>query len=126
MRTATKGVLCEKVCAEANPNPRRNHHEGVRPSYAKKKYAKSHEQLIQIVQEGIQARATGNSNVHQHSSRSHAILELEITTQHILDLQEQLETLGAEATRIGHERDILEMDIFRRQRVKVEGKACGS
>ncbi|KAH9188183.1 hypothetical protein AeNC1_009844 [Aphanomyces euteiches] len=71
---------------------------------------------------GIAARATGNSDVHRASSRSHAILEVEFVSDRILRLREAVDDLEQEYTAIRHERDTLEMDIFTRQHYKVEGK----
>ncbi|RHX97256.1 hypothetical protein DYB25_009238 [Aphanomyces astaci] len=84
--------------------------------------AGSHNELLEIVSRGIAARSTGNSNVHRASSRSHAIVEIEFVSDRILQLRASVDDLDSEYTRLRHERDSLEMDIFTRQHYKVEGK----
>lgn len=84
-------------------------------------YASNHDELVAIVKKGIEARAVGNSNVHEHSSRSHALLEIEITSQYIIDLRQNLADKNTELMRIGYEKDSLHMDIFHRQHDKREG-----
>merc|ERR1712183_69100 len=91
----------------------------IRSSFATKLHAHTHEELVQIVRDGTAARATGNSNVHQHSSRSHAILELEITSQQVVDLESHIEAMEIRTTQVGHERDTLELGIYFRQRMQV-------
>lgn len=65
------------------------------------------EQLRQELLAGLQLRATGSSTVHDQSSRTHAILELEIINQALLEArdavverQSELVPVGKEATRI--------------------------
>ncbi|KAF0691619.1 Aste57867_17189 [Aphanomyces stellatus] len=84
--------------------------------------ASSHDELLGIVRRGMAGRATGNSNVHRASSRSHAILELEFVSDRVLALRETIAGFESAYNRIRHERDTLEMDIFNRQHYKVEGK----
>ncbi|OQR82401.1 kinesin family protein, partial [Achlya hypogyna] len=91
-------------------------------SSSTRKTALNHEDLIAIVNTGLQARRTGHSNVHLASSRSHAVLEIEIVTAKLLRIGSELAKAIATATAVGHERDTLEMDIFVRQHDKVEGK----
>ncbi|KDO33576.1 hypothetical protein SPRG_19206 [Saprolegnia parasitica CBS 223.65] len=86
------------------------------------KAASSLDDLTAIVADGLATRKTGNSNVHAQSSRSHAVLEVELVTTTQLQLATELETALANTTRVGHERDSLEMGIFVRQHDKVEGK----
>ncbi|EQC30700.1 hypothetical protein SDRG_11753 [Saprolegnia diclina VS20] len=94
----------------------------VKPSSSATRVATTAGELWDVVQVGMRARSTGNSNVHRASSRSHALLELEIVTDRILRLREDVIEVEAALTRVGHERDTLEMDIFVRQHDKVEGK----
>ncbi|OQR93097.1 hypothetical protein THRCLA_08553, partial [Thraustotheca clavata] len=84
--------------------------------------AANHEELIDIVNQGIQARKVGHSNVHLASSRSHAVLEIEIVTDRLLALRNELEEMQAQTTAIGHKRDTLDMSIFLRQHEQIEGK----
>ncbi|OQR93100.1 hypothetical protein THRCLA_08552 [Thraustotheca clavata] len=93
-----------------------------KPSSSTACVATSAGELWDIVHRGMSARSTGNSNVHRNSSRSHALLELEIVTDRILRLRESVTQVEAALTQVGHERDTLEMDIFVRQHDKVEGK----
>ncbi|KAF0691617.1 Aste57867_17187 [Aphanomyces stellatus] len=84
--------------------------------------AHNHDDLLEIVQRGMAGRATGNSNVHRASSRSHAILELEFVSDRVLHLRDRVDEHESAYNRVRHERDKLEMDIFHRQHYKVEGK----
>ncbi|KAG9411995.1 hypothetical protein AC1031_017634 [Aphanomyces cochlioides] len=94
----------------------------VSTTFSQSPFASTLDELIEIVQRGIAARATGNSDVHRASSRSHAILEVEFVSDRVLRLREAVDDLEQEYTAIRHERDTLEMDIFTRQHYKVEGK----
>ncbi|OQR86362.1 kinesin family protein [Achlya hypogyna] len=78
--------------------------------------------LVAIVNTGLQARRTGHSNVHLASSRSHAVLEIEIVTAKLLAMRAALERAQAETTAIGHARDTLDMAIFVQQHEQIEGK----
>ncbi|KAF0692880.1 Aste57867_16082 [Aphanomyces stellatus] len=84
--------------------------------------ATTEDELLAIVHRGTAARATGNSNVHRTSSRSHALLQLELVSDRILALRTAVALKEAELGRCGYERDALDMDIFVRQHYKVEGK----
>lgn len=92
------------------------------PTFSTVGHATTHEELLAFVKAGVEARTTGNSNVHEHSSRSHAILELEIVSQEILNLRQDIEDHQSALTSVGYERDSLEAEIFLRQHEKVEGK----
>ncbi|KDO33577.1 hypothetical protein SPRG_19207 [Saprolegnia parasitica CBS 223.65] len=86
------------------------------------KAASSLDDLTAIVADGLATRKTGNSNVHAQSSRSHAVLEVEIVTDRLLGMRSALALMQAETTSIGHTRDSLDMAIFLRQHDKLEGK----
>lgn len=92
------------------------------PSYATICTANNHEELLSIVNKGIEARTTGNSNVHDQSSRSHAVLEIEIVNDQIVDARREMEEKQVELAKDGYEMHTLEIDIFHRQHYKVEGK----
>ncbi|OQR82400.1 hypothetical protein ACHHYP_16116 [Achlya hypogyna] len=94
----------------------------MKPTSSATRVASSAGELWDIVATGMAARSTGNSNVHRASSRSHALLELEIVSDRVLALRSNVIEVEAALTRTGHERDTLEMDIFVRQHDKVEGK----
>jgi len=83
--------------------------------------ARVHEEALEIVRAGIAARKVGSSGVHDQSSRSHAVLELEIVSQHIIDLREKMNSILSEKIKIGHQHDVLTVDIHARQHVKEEG-----
>jgi hypothetical protein len=69
--------------------------------------ARTHAEAVTIVEQGVAARRVGSSGVHDRSSRSHAVLELEIVSRRTLDLREEAERRTSDAIRIGHERDTL-------------------
>jgi len=93
----------------------------VSTGYQTARVARSHREAVGIVETGVAARRVGSSGVHDRSSRSHAVLELEIVSQRMIDLREEAERLTSEEVRIGHERDTLEVEIHARQHVKKEG-----
>lgn len=49
----------------------------------KKVQCKTAAEAFEAIQEGVKMRTSGNSNVHSQSSRSHAFLEMELTTERI-------------------------------------------
>lgn len=49
----------------------------------KKVQCKTAAEAFETIQEGLKVRTSGESNVHSQSSRSHAFLELELTTERI-------------------------------------------
>ena len=86
------------------------------------KSASTTEAFIAIVQQGLEARKVGNSDVHEHSSRSHALLEVEVVTRTLLDARGVVADFHGRVTKVGHEKDVLEMDIHFRTHIKVNGK----
>jgi len=54
--------------------------------------------LLQILEKGIKTRACGSSSVHDESSRSHAMMEMEIITEELAEVREQVNELGGELT----------------------------
>ncbi|KXN73149.1 P-loop containing nucleoside triphosphate hydrolase protein [Conidiobolus coronatus NRRL 28638] len=63
------------------------------------------EDLIKVVHQGIRKRAVGCSNVHNQSSRSHAILELEIVDEDLISLRENVLDKEADVVPRGKARD---------------------
>jgi len=48
------------------------------------------DQIEEVVKAGVQNRTTGSSNFHNQSSRSHAVLEMEIVCKEILSIRKKL------------------------------------
>ncbi|RHY15018.1 hypothetical protein DYB32_010798 [Aphanomyces invadans] len=94
----------------------------VTTAFSSSHLARTEDDLLAIVQRGTQNRATGNSNVHRASSRSHAILQMEVVSDRVVGLRDVVAHKEAELGRCGYERDSLDMNIFVRQHDKFEGK----
>ncbi|KAF0740448.1 hypothetical protein Ae201684P_016129 [Aphanomyces euteiches] len=94
----------------------------VTTAFSSSHFATTEEELLSIVRRGLANRATGNSNVHSASSRSHALLQLELVSDRVLELRQAVVETEAALGRCGYERDRLDMDIFVRQHDKLEGK----
>ncbi|RHY90014.1 hypothetical protein DYB37_009636 [Aphanomyces astaci] len=94
----------------------------VTTAFSSSHLATSETELLAIVTKGTLSRATGNSNVHRASSRSHALLQMELVSDRVLALRDVVARKEAELGRCGYERDSLDMDIFVRQHDKFEGK----
>lgn len=62
----------------------------------KKVQCKTAVEAFEAIQEGLKVRTSGESNVHSESSRSHAFLELELTTARIERYRELATQLGEE------------------------------
>jgi len=56
------------------------------------------EEVAAAIMEGLDLRKSGNSSTHCQSSRSHAVIELEITTEEIENLKMKYSHLDAELT----------------------------
>lgn len=52
--------------------------------------------LLQILEKGIETRACGSSSVHDQSSRSHAMMEMEVVTTELRELRHRIMELDAE------------------------------
>ncbi|KAF1363346.1 P-loop containing nucleoside triphosphate hydrolase protein [Lizonia empirigonia] len=71
----------------------------IRPIAAKACW--SFAQLRQVILSGLSLRKTGASEVHEESSRTHAIFELEIVDQRLLDLRDAVIERESELVPIG-------------------------
>jgi len=69
------------------------------------KYAEDFETLQDIITTAMRLRATGTSELHDQSSRSHAILELELVTPHLARCRQRLVTAESEIVPVGKSRD---------------------
>ena len=94
----------------------------VSSSYSIEEYVSSQEELVAVVQKGLEARVTGNSDAHDQSSRSHAFLEFEVVTSDLIQARENVRTIQSQLTKSGHEKDSLEMAIFLRTHVQKQGR----
>lgn len=70
-------------------------------------YGKSGERILEIIRQGRSLRAEGTSELHHQSSRSHAVLELEIVTKELAALRQQVALAQSSVTPIGKARDDL-------------------
>ena len=77
----------------------------VRMESGKHQCASTIEEVAQIVSAALKQRAVGSSTVHKSSSRSHALLELEIVNQEVLQARDNLIQKQAELTPIGKEKE---------------------
>lgn len=76
---------------------------------------KTPEEVVAAITEGLNLRKAGNSATHFQSSRSHAIIELEITTDDIERLKTEYSRLDAELTWVKNNDD---RDWKRKQRIE--------
>lgn len=60
------------------------------------------EEIRQVILNGTELRKSGTSSVHDQSSRSHAIIEMEIVTQTMLDIRDQVATYDSQVTYVGN------------------------
>lgn len=63
------------------------------------RFCKSWEEVEEAIQSGLQLRTSGNSTVHEHSSRSHAIIEMEIVSEDIINLRNLYAKTDAQLTK---------------------------
>eukprot|EP01006_Ploeotia_vitrea_P015518 TRINITY_DN44762_c0_g1_i1.p1 TRINITY_DN44762_c0_g1~~TRINITY_DN44762_c0_g1_i1.p1 ORF type:complete len:450 (-),score=52.66 TRINITY_DN44762_c0_g1_i1:172-1521(-) len=68
-------------------------------------YARTEQEVHNIMAAGTKQRSAGKSTVHDQSSRSHAILEMEIVSQELIDARNQLIEREADAVPPGKARD---------------------
>lgn len=71
------------------------------------------EEIEEGINFGMQFRVAGNSTVHDQSSRSHAMIEMEIVTEEMMRLREQEALFKAELTKI-----VNDGETFSKQRKK--------
>jgi hypothetical protein len=61
------------------------------------------QQVAEAIQVGLQLRTAGNSTVHEHSSRSHAIIEMEIVTEDLISARDSYAQNDAQLTKFKNE-----------------------
>ena len=69
------------------------------------RYASTAEEVAEIVAQGGALRVTGSSNVHDQSSRSHAILSVEVVTDAVVDAREAVARAESAVAPAGAARD---------------------
>lgn len=68
----------------------------------------SFEELRQQLQEGLKHRNTGTSTIHDQSTRTHAVIELEIVTKDLLHARDEIVERQSELVPVGkHATDVL-------------------
>jgi hypothetical protein len=72
-------------------------------------HGQSEADIVQIVENGLKTRKTGSSGVHDQSSRSHALLEMEIVHDKLIELRNHLEDKYAEMMHLGKVMENLRM-----------------
>jgi len=71
----------------------------------------SEEELLQSITSALSNRQTGSSNVHDQSSRSHAILIAEIVTKDLVSARESILQAEADIIPIGHKMNELQIQL---------------
>uniref|UniRef100_K3W5G0 Kinesin motor domain-containing protein n=2 Tax=Globisporangium ultimum (strain ATCC 200006 / CBS 805.95 / DAOM BR144) TaxID=431595 RepID=K3W5G0_GLOUD len=74
-------------------------------------YADSPDALIDIIESGRSLRAEGTSELHHQSSRSHAVLELEIVTAKLAQARKEVVVAESRVVPLGKARDDLYIKI---------------
>ena len=77
----------------------------VRMESGKHQCARELNDIVGIVSTALKQRAVGNSTVHKSSSRSHALLELEIVSPELLEARDNLIQKQADLTPIGKRKE---------------------
>ncbi|KAJ0409354.1 hypothetical protein ATCC90586_000976 [Pythium insidiosum] len=83
--------------------------QGLRAHYAH--YGESADDVIAVIQDAMRHRAQGTSELHHQSSRSHAVLELELVTREVAEARSALELAKAMVVPAGKARDDLYIAI---------------
>lgn len=86
-------------------------------------YGESAESILEIIRRGRSLRAEGTSELHQQSSRSHAVLELEIVTKELAALRQQVALAQSRVTPIGKARDDLFIAVEMKRYLISQGKS---
>jgi len=68
-------------------------------------FCRTLEEVQEAIESGLQLRTSGNSTVHEHSSRSHAIIEMEIVTEDLLNFRNEVAVTDAMITKLKEERN---------------------
>ncbi|RLN47242.1 hypothetical protein BBJ29_004867 [Phytophthora kernoviae] len=85
-------------------------------------YADSANAVIKIIRKGKSIRAEGTSELHHQSSRSHAVLELEIVTPTLAQSRQEVALAQARVVPLGKARDDLYIAIQSQLYTFVNGK----
>lgn len=64
--------------------------------------------LLEILDDGIKMRAVGSSNIHDQSSRSHAMLEMELVSEKLVQAREDLIVARGNLVPLDQQRQILD------------------
>lgn len=75
------------------------------------KYGSSPQEMLDIIRQSMGLRAEGTSELHSQSSRSHAVLELEIVTPELAQARDDVVEAQAKVVPIGKARDDLYIAI---------------
>lgn len=70
-------------------------------------FCRTLEEVQEAIESGLQLRTSGNSTVHEHSSRSHAIIEMEIVSEELINCRNDYAQTDATATKLKNERSHL-------------------
>ncbi|ETL26541.1 hypothetical protein L917_19667 [Phytophthora nicotianae] len=89
-------------------------------------YGDSAEAVLAIIRHGRSLRAEGTSELHHQSSRSHAVLELEIVTSALAKARQQVVLAQSRVVPLGKARDDLYIAIQSKLYVIVDGKATAT
>ncbi|POM59830.1 hypothetical protein PHPALM_31384 [Phytophthora palmivora] len=85
-------------------------------------YGDSAEAVLEIIRQGRGLRAEGTSELHHQSSRSHAVLELEIVTCELAQARQEVVLAQSRVVPIGKARDDLYIAIQMQMYTVVDGK----
>ncbi|KAE9119960.1 hypothetical protein PF005_g7941 [Phytophthora fragariae] len=85
-------------------------------------YGGSAAEVVDIIRKGRSLRAEGTSELHHQSSRSHAVLELEIVTSALAEARTQVALAQSRVVPLGKARDDLFIAIQSQMYTVVDGK----
>ncbi|KAG1697302.1 hypothetical protein DVH05_016586 [Phytophthora capsici] len=88
----------------------------------KAEYGSSAEAVLEIIRQGRSHRAEGTSELHQQSSRSHAVLELEIVTAALAEARQEVALAQSRVVPLGKARDDLYIANQSQMYIIVDGK----
>ncbi|KAF2016755.1 kinesin family protein [Aaosphaeria arxii CBS 175.79] len=60
-----------------------------------------YEEVQEAVRTGLKGRTTGSSSIHDESSRTHAVIELEVVTRRLMDAREEVTARESELVPVG-------------------------
>ncbi|KAG9389500.1 hypothetical protein J8273_8792 [Carpediemonas membranifera] len=105
VRTNAEGEIDIRANTEVDPETKQ-----VKVNRLKTVTARTMEDVHAIMRNGIKQRAVGCSTRHNQSSRSHAVLELEIVSQDLIALRDEITQKEAELVPVGNKRDSYVID----------------